>query len=147
MTQQRLKRRKLDSPSENEGGLPEAKSEQDLSHSLEQGNALDTLMARNMEPKVMIAAEHHNLYSGDAFRSSFFKLQVEEMLSGARRNHAKCMTTLDDTLRKLKSIIESIQSQGPLSVRTFVFLLHRFLLIVPTRSLKHQSSCKNRTRL
>jgi hypothetical protein len=123
MILQRRKRRKLDSPTsspENEGELSEAKSEQDLSHSLEQVNALDAPMAWTMEPKVMIAAEHHDLYSGGACRSSFFKLQTEEMLAEARQNHANCMSPLDNTLRKLKSIIENIQSQGPLSVSTLV---------------------------
>ncbi|EPE26997.1 hypothetical protein GLAREA_02911 [Glarea lozoyensis ATCC 20868] len=56
------------------------------------------------------------LYSGGLFKSSAFKFQVDYLLEDSRPNYEKVFAKANETLSKLKSLIESIDSRKPLSV-------------------------------
>lgn len=56
------------------------------------------------------------MYSGDLYKSSMFKMQVDEMLSEIRPNYEKRMGPVNEALRKLKTIIENITDREPLGV-------------------------------
>lgn len=55
-------------------------------------------------------------YAGEAYKSSLFKLQVDEMLTEVRPNYAKRLGPVDNALRKLKTLIEAIPGREPLPV-------------------------------
>ncbi|KAJ5772055.1 hypothetical protein N7520_002584 [Penicillium odoratum] len=50
------------------------------------------------------------------YKSSFFKLQMDELLTGLRPNYEKQISKLQDTLHKLKDAIESIPNSESKSV-------------------------------
>ena len=56
------------------------------------------------------------IYAGGLYKSSMFKLQVDEMLAEVQPNYEKRAGVIDDALRKLKSLIEGIEDQEGLSV-------------------------------
>jgi len=56
------------------------------------------------------------IYAGDLFKSSIFKLQVDEMLSEVKPNYEQRLNGVNDALKKLKGHIESIEGRGPVSV-------------------------------
>jgi U3 small nucleolar RNA-associated protein 22 len=56
------------------------------------------------------------LYSGGLFKSSAFKFQVDYLLEDSRPNYEKVFAKANETLGKLKTLIESIDSRKPLSV-------------------------------
>jgi U3 small nucleolar RNA-associated protein 22 len=56
------------------------------------------------------------IYSGGLYRSSIFKLQVDELLAEVQPNYEKRAGVIDDALRKLKSLIEGIENREVLSV-------------------------------
>ncbi|KAJ5110750.1 hypothetical protein N7532_001285 [Penicillium argentinense] len=47
------------------------------------------------------------------YKSSFFKLQMDELLSGLRPNYDKRISKLQDTLHKLKDVIERLPDRPP----------------------------------
>lgn len=49
------------------------------------------------------------------YKSSFFKLQMDELLTGLRPNYEKRISKLQDTLRKLKEAIENLPEVSPKS--------------------------------
>jgi U3 small nucleolar RNA-associated protein 22 len=55
-------------------------------------------------------------YAGESYRSSLFKLQVDEMLAEVTPDYAKRLGPVDSSLRKLKSLIEAIPEREPLPV-------------------------------
>lgn len=55
-------------------------------------------------------------FAGDAYNSSLFKLQVEEMLVEVKPNYAKRLGPVGNTLRKLKTFIEAIPDREELPV-------------------------------
>lgn len=50
------------------------------------------------------------------YKSSFFKLQMDELLTGLRPNYDKQISKLQDTLHKVKNAIESLPDKNPKSV-------------------------------
>ncbi|KAJ5667944.1 uncharacterized protein N7477_006514 [Penicillium maclennaniae] len=50
------------------------------------------------------------------YKSSFFKLQMDELLTGLRPNYDKRISKLQDTLHKLKNAIENLPENSPKSV-------------------------------
>lgn len=50
------------------------------------------------------------------YKSSFFKLQMDELLTGLRPNYEKRVSNLQDTLHKVKSAIETLPETTPKSV-------------------------------
>jgi len=56
------------------------------------------------------------LYAGGIYKSSLFKLQVDELLREVAPNYAKRFCGLTEALRKLKGLIEGIEERDALSV-------------------------------
>ncbi|KAJ5692086.1 hypothetical protein N7462_001509 [Penicillium macrosclerotiorum] len=50
------------------------------------------------------------------YKSSFFKLQVDELLSGLKMNYDKRISKLQDTLHKVKGAIENLPDRSPKSI-------------------------------
>jgi hypothetical protein len=60
--------------------------------------------------------ENDALYAGGLYKSSMFKLQVDEMLAEVQPNYEKRAAVIDDALRKLKGLVEDIEDREALSV-------------------------------
>ena len=86
------------------------------------------------------------IYSGGVYKSSIFKLQVDEMLSEVRPNYQTRLGGVDDALRKLKGLIEGIEGREPLTVSMRMDTITRQMLTIVCRSLMQQNSCRSRTR-
>jgi len=56
-------------------------------------------------------------YSGESYKSSLFKLQVDEMLSEVKPDYEKRFGPVDNALRRLKTLIEAIPASEPAPVR------------------------------
>ena len=84
---------------------------------------------------------------GDIHHSSLLELQIEEMLREVRPNYAKIIGPVDAALRKLKTLIESIEDCESLSVgqNAAPLLLHRTDKI--SRSPRRQNLCTKPTEL
>ncbi|KAJ5162442.1 hypothetical protein N7492_007834 [Penicillium capsulatum] len=50
------------------------------------------------------------------YKSSFFKLQMDELLAGLRPNYDKQISKLQETLHKVKDVIENLPEKAPKSV-------------------------------
>lgn len=50
------------------------------------------------------------------YKSSFFKLQMDELLTGLRPNYEKQLSKLQDALHKLKDAIENLPERSPQSI-------------------------------
>ncbi|KAJ5555496.1 Nrap protein [Penicillium sp. DV-2018c] len=50
------------------------------------------------------------------YKSSFFKLQMDELLEGLRPDHAKQLSKVQDTLHQIKNAIEALPDKTPQSV-------------------------------
>ena len=61
-------------------------------------------------------ADTDALYAGGLYKNNMFKLQVDEMLAEVKPNYEKRAGVIDDALRKLKRLIEGIESRDDLSV-------------------------------
>jgi hypothetical protein len=57
------------------------------------------------------------IYVGGSYKSSMFKLQVDEMLAEVQPNYEKRGPVIDEALRTLKGLIEGIEDREGLSVR------------------------------
>jgi len=57
------------------------------------------------------------IYAGGDYKSSLFKLQVDELLAGVKPNYEKRLGGLDEALHTLKELIESIKDRDGISVR------------------------------
>ncbi|ESZ96681.1 hypothetical protein SBOR_2940 [Sclerotinia borealis F-4128] len=67
------------------------------------------------------AKRQHNdqdaaLYAGGLYKSSMFKLQVDELLNEVRPNYEKRAAGIKSSLHQLKNAIEGIEDRGPLSI-------------------------------
>ena len=56
------------------------------------------------------------IYTAALYKSSMFKLQVDEMLAEVRPNYTTQMHVLDDALRRLKVLIEGIEDREAVTV-------------------------------
>lgn len=56
------------------------------------------------------------LYAGGLYKSSMFKLQVDEMLAEVQPNYEKRAGVIDEALRRLKGLVEGIDGREALSV-------------------------------
>ncbi|KFY29595.1 hypothetical protein V494_08640 [Pseudogymnoascus sp. VKM F-4513 (FW-928)] len=129
MEPQTSKRRKLDTTSE----MPQAND--DTSPSVPMGSAATqsqsgTVAAMKTHKSTSAAAP----FAGDAYNSSLFKLQVEEMLVEVKPNYAKRLGPVGNALRKLKTLIEAIpdREEMPFHEATKVLLkTHRVTVPFP----------------
>ena len=116
------KRRKLghgETSSYNGGSAPVGGQETSLLG--EDENSSDEAAAAQPEttqskPKRAQEDDDNAIYAGGLYKSSMFKLQVDEMLSEVQPKYEKRLTGVDDALRKLKGLIEGIESCDPVSV-------------------------------
>lgn len=56
------------------------------------------------------------IYAGGDYKSSLFKLQVDELLAEVKPNYEKRLRGVDEALRTLKGLIERIEERDPVSV-------------------------------
>jgi U3 small nucleolar RNA-associated protein 22 len=110
MDSQTPKRRKLDANVE----MTQAKDgpQNDIldSATAQQRNGTAPEMKRNKSNSVSAP------FAGDAYNSSLFKLQVEEMLAEVKPNYAKRLGAAGTALRKLKTLIEAIPDREQIPV-------------------------------
>lgn len=139
------KRRKLDngrsvSPFENEPA--------DIQQTPAQDSAF--MQAQTMAPSrpTKRAADDDDpaIYAGGLYKSSLFKLQVDELLAEVQPNYEKRLKGTDDLLRKLKSLIEGIADRDAMSVSTITTLRKTHFLTPSCRSQKLRELCSSRTR-
>ena len=76
------------------------------------------------QPKRKQDEDDSALYAGGVYKSSMFKLQVDEMLAEVRPNYQKRLSGVDDALRRLKGLIEGIEDRDALSVRARKYESH-----------------------
>ncbi|KAH9210098.1 pre-rRNA processing protein-like protein Utp22, partial [Leptodontidium sp. 2 PMI_412] len=108
------KRRKLDngrsvSPSEDESSDIEQTPAPDSEPKQAQTTA---------QPRAKRTADDDDpaIYAGGLYKSSLFKLQVDELLTEVQPNYEKRLKGVDDLLRKLKGLIEGIAERSPVSI-------------------------------
>lgn len=61
-------------------------------------------------------ADSSALYAGDLYKSSIFKMQVDEMLAEVRPDYEKRLGPVDGALRRLKTLIEEIPGREAVTV-------------------------------
>lgn len=109
------KRRKL----EHQSSSPVSEDE-DSSVSAQEELQADTVqepITKPIRPKRRQDEDGTAIYAGGSYKSSMFKLQVDELLSEVQPNYEKRLEGVDVALRKLKDLIESIEDRDALSVR------------------------------
>jgi U3 small nucleolar RNA-associated protein 22 len=116
------KRRKLDHDrregcfiSENESGNTSS-DDQSPSSSADEAPVALSKQTQSM-PKQTLHADDNALYAGSLYKSSLFKLQIDELMAEVRPNYEKWLNGVDDALRRLKSLIEAIDERDGLPVR------------------------------
>lgn len=119
------KRRKLEHASDDEA--PQSRrSEVEISDaedgSGDEESSSDDMDAVQSKPKHAPAKRRHDdldaaLYAGGLYKSSMFKLQVDQLLNEVRPNHEKRAAGIKSALHQLKNAIEGIENREPLSVR------------------------------
>ncbi|KAG4443141.1 hypothetical protein IFR05_001373 [Cadophora sp. M221] len=67
-------------------------------------------------PKRTVDGDDSAIYAGGLYKSSLFKLQVDELLAEVQPQYEKRLKGVDDLLRKLKGLIEGIAERSPVSV-------------------------------
>ena len=73
--------------------------------------------SKQTQPKAKKAQEGDSaIYDGGLYKSSLFKLQVDELLNEVRPNYEKKLGGVDDALRTLKGTIESLEDRDPITV-------------------------------
>ena len=115
------KRRKLDYDGHKELSAIEDGSENDgienRSFPMSPAEALAVPMAKTqVRPKRTLQGDEAAIYAGGNYKSSLFKLQVDELLSEVRPNYEKRLSGVDDALRRLKGLIEGIGERDALPV-------------------------------
>jgi U3 small nucleolar RNA-associated protein 22 len=109
------KRRKLDHQSSSP-----VSEDQDLDTNINEESQADTsqkTITKSTRPKRSHDEDGAAIYAGGSYKSSMFKLQVDELLSEVQPNYEKRLEGVDVALRKLKDLIESIEGRDALSVR------------------------------
>jgi U3 small nucleolar RNA-associated protein 22 len=115
------KRRKLDHPDHDRSdGSPGSALGSGLENSDEEdASKVDAPAAKSKPtppPKRTKDNDGSALYAGGLYKSSMFKLQVDEMLAEVRPNYGEKFSGADDALRQLKGLIEAIEGRAALSV-------------------------------
>jgi len=105
------KRRKLDHESSSAG--------EDDNAANDSPSVLNDLPEKKQtQPKSssMQNSDQSALYAAGQYKSSIFKLQVDEMLAELRPNYDKRMPGINQTLHKLHGLIEAIEDREALPV-------------------------------
>lgn len=117
MAPQSPKRRKLDhsaSPEREDGDM--SGEESDDSSSEESTSNAPAATQKRPRPAQSHNADDSALYSGGVYKSSMFKLQVDELLAEVQPNYEKRLGGVDQALHRLNSLIEGIQGREMLPV-------------------------------
>jgi U3 small nucleolar RNA-associated protein 22 len=119
------KRRKLDHDNADESddasssnGVASGFEDSDEEEALEVNAPATKAKQAQSQPKRTKDDDDSALYAGELYKSSMFKLQVDEMLAEVRPNYGKRFNGADDALRQLKCLIEAIEDREALSVST-----------------------------
>ncbi|KAI9928068.1 hypothetical protein MW887_002920 [Aspergillus wentii] len=111
MTVHTVKRRKISPSSENDDTQTPKPSRDGHSD----GKAKNEIVASNGTSKTDYSTKHVNndrsaelAFASGFYKSSFFKLQMDELLAGLRPNYDKQVSKIQETLHKLKAIIERL---------------------------------------
>jgi len=133
------KRRKLDHANPaSTTGYESLEEQSDVSESSGEGEPEEAKRTAPRQKRSHGEADNA-IYSGGLFKSSMFKLQVDEMLAEVKPNYEKRLSGVNDALRKLKGHIEGIEAQKSLSVRDIVQLITRI------KELTNLSGCRSKT--
>jgi hypothetical protein len=66
-----------------------------------------------------VAPQDGQMLAGEMYKSSMFKLQLDELLAEVQPNYEKRMVPIENALRRLKAVIEQIPDREPADVCTF----------------------------
>lgn len=116
------KRRKLDHPDPTLGSTDLDRSLEDDEGSMEEEDAVSgtatTLKSANRRPPQGRNSNEGALYAGGTYKSSIFKLQVDEMLAEVQPSYENRMGWVDEALNRLHGVIGAIENREPLLVGT-----------------------------
>lgn len=119
MTPLSSKWRKLDHPLSNVS-REEDETENDHDDQSSEDSADETGISqsrkRPLRPKHTQTIDDAALYSGGSYKSSLFKLQVDELLAEIQPNYEKRLSGVNEALHKLKTLLEGIKDREPLCV-------------------------------
>jgi len=126
------KRRKLDHDNDSDNGSGNAGvgsgfEDADEGETLEVDTPATKAKKAQSQPQWTEDGHGSALYAGGLYKSSVFKLQVDEMLAEVRPNYRKRFNGADDALRQLRGLIEDIEDREALSVSTVLFMEYHVL--------------------
>ncbi|KAF5876503.1 putative pre-rrna processing protein utp22 protein [Botrytis fragariae] len=118
------KRRKLEHTSDDEALQPQKPKVDNVdteNASADEASSSDDADAIQSKPKHAPTKRRHDdqdaaLYSGGLYKSSMFKLQVDELLNEVRPNYEKRAAGIKSALHQLKNAIEGIEDHEPLLI-------------------------------
>ncbi|KAF7943256.1 hypothetical protein EAE96_011186 [Botrytis aclada] len=118
------KRRKLEHTSDDEAPQPQKPKIDNVDAedaAADEASSSDDADAIQSKPKHAPAKRRHDdqgaaLYSGGLYKSSIFKLQVDELLNEVRPNYEKRAAGIKSALNQLKNAIEGIEDHEPLLI-------------------------------
>ncbi|CZR57424.1 related to nucleolar RNA-associated protein (NRAP) [Phialocephala subalpina] len=113
------KRRKLEhTPSDKSMDEDQSENHIDQQSSAESADeaAIPQLKQAPLRQKHTQAIDDAALYAGGSYKSSLFKLQVDELLAEVQPNYEKRLSGVNEALRKLKTSLEGIEDREPGSV-------------------------------
>lgn len=111
------KRRKLDHPDLTLGSSDLSKTTDNdegstqLSYQEDENRSKNASKQPNQRPTQAQNANESALYAGGVYKSSMFKLQVDEMLTEVRPNSEKQMGWVDEALHRLHAVIGAIKER------------------------------------
>lgn len=120
------KRRKLDHDSSPSNIDQEISSGSEQSEDLSEESADDAELTHSKQTP--LRAKHTQgvddaaLYAGGSYKSSFFKLQVDELLAEVQPNYEKRLSGVNEALRRLKTLLEGIEDCNPVTVSLLSFI-------------------------
>ncbi|KAM0126161.1 hypothetical protein ACHAP3_009398 [Botrytis cinerea] len=118
------KRRKLEHTSDDEAPQPQKPKVDTVeteNAAADEASSSDDAGAIQSKPKHAPAKRRHDdqdaaLYSGGLYKSSMFKLQVDELLNEVRPNYEKRAAGIKSALHQLKNAIEGLEDHEPLLI-------------------------------
>lgn len=117
-----VKRRKLSSSTDTVSLSPHAKFPTDAPPASSQNEFEKTTRKTELPTRIQGGHREKDERSAELamasgfYKSSFFKLQMDELLTGLRPNYDKQISKLQETLHKVKTTIESLPERSPKSV-------------------------------
>lgn len=96
-------------------------------------------------PRQRAHEDDSTIYAGGDYKSSLFKLQVDELLAEVQPDYEKRLRGVDEALRTLKGLMESITERDAVSVSIYQLGMYSTVL-TPRRSQMLLNLCRNHTR-